>query len=72
MIRTTLAIAFMATLTTPALAQTECQQEANAIMDAVEASQLTQDQKGQVGSMLDEAQSQSQTGDEESCQATVD
>ncbi len=72
MSRIFLAILFAAGLSAPALAQSECEQEVNAIWAAVQQSQLEEDQKNQVGQVLQQAQMQEQQGDVAACMQTVD
>lgn len=84
--RTLMTALFAAGLTTGAMAQTDmqgeaqmqdqtqmqCSQEANAIWSAVQQSQLEQEQKDQVGQVLQEAQMQEQQGNAEACAQTLE
>src|SRR5690606_9879942 len=86
MTRTLTAALFLAAgLSAPALAQTEtpapaapdtqamqCSQEAGAIWDAVQQSQLQDNQKEEVNQVLQQAQAQEQQGDQAGCMRIVD
>lgn len=70
--RIILALAFVAGLSLPAMAQAECETEANDVWMAVQASDLPEEQQNEVRSHLESATAQGAAGDEEACLAMVD
>ncbi len=72
MFRIMLTMAFAVGLTAPALAQVECEAEANEVWMAVQASDIPEEQLNEVQSHLEAATAQGAAGDEETCLAMVD
>ena len=72
MTRFIIAAATAVVFASPAFAQSACEQEAGAILSAVEASQLEDRDKTQVGAVLEQAQEHSRAGDEVTCQQAVE
>ncbi len=71
MTRTALTLLFALGLATPALAQTDCLQDINQVRAAAEASQLSDQERGELDAALVQAEQQAQAGDEETCAALV-
>jgi hypothetical protein len=69
---TMLAAAFAAAFAVPVSAQSECEEDLQQVWAAVEASQITPDQKREVGAILQEAYALAQMGDEAGCVEILD